>query len=400
MGTHPDGAAKVRGTKEHLSSLIAQSESASYLMNNNDSRVDTDEVHLPFIMKIMSIKHTLSLQVHPTKEQAIKLHRKDPKNYPDSHHKPELAFALTRFELLCGFRPAREIVQNMKDFPELGELMGYDNQKRFELIFYSGAPQESIEMKDALRKCFATMMYSQVERPGVVKMLLESLKAKIGSGGISCLFKGRILILIPILSVRGCLTEDTVRVMEQTWTLFPGDVGCFAPLYLNHLILHPGECCFYAAEELHAYLSGGRLLWLGFQPLSISECVECVGCSNNTIRAALTPKFIDRQSLIEVLNYRMTDPSFYLVEPRVLKNYEHVTEYAPDCKDFTLHQVKIEENQKSFVAELPALQCASIMIIVSGHVQCQEQRSAKKSWSGATTQMAERGDVSCLSRFL
>ena len=42
----------------------------------------------------MSIKHTLSLQVHPTKEQAARLHKKDPKNYPDAHHKPELAYAL------------------------------------------------------------------------------------------------------------------------------------------------------------------------------------------------------------------------------------------------------------------------------------------------------------------
>lgn len=104
----------VRETNEHLSSLIAQSDSVSYLMNNNDSKTLLDDVHLPFIMKIMSIKHTLSLQVHPTKEQAARLHKKDPKNYPDSHHKPELAYALTRFELLCGFRPASEIVQNMQ----------------------------------------------------------------------------------------------------------------------------------------------------------------------------------------------------------------------------------------------------------------------------------------------
>lgn len=124
-------------------------------------------------------------------------------------------------------------------FPELGQLMGYDNQKRFELLFRSGLPQESIKMKDALRRCFEKMMYAQIERPDEVKKLLESLKSKIEKG------------------VRGCLIEDTIRVMEQTWTLFPGDVGCFAPLYLNHMILHPGQCCFYEAEELHAYLSGG-----------------------------------------------------------------------------------------------------------------------------------------------
>jgi mannose-6-phosphate isomerase len=209
--------------------LIARSDSASYLLNNNDNREDVDEVHLPFIMKIMSIKHTLSLQVHPNKEQAARLHKRDPKNYPDRNHKPELAYALTRFELLCGFRPASEIATNMEAFPELCNLMGHKNQQKFELLLRKGFPQESEQMKAALRDCFATSIYAQVDRPNEVKELLESLKARIASG------------------VRGCLIEDTVRVMEQTWTLFPGDVGCFSPLYLNHLILQPGECCFYAA---------------------------------------------------------------------------------------------------------------------------------------------------------
>lgn len=50
MGTHPDGCATVRGTNERLSSLIAQSDLASYLLNNNDNQANRDEIHLPFIM--------------------------------------------------------------------------------------------------------------------------------------------------------------------------------------------------------------------------------------------------------------------------------------------------------------------------------------------------------------
>ena len=56
MGTHPDGPAVVRHSSENLSKMIATTSGA-----------EKPEVHLPFIMKIMSIKHTLSLQVHPTK---------------------------------------------------------------------------------------------------------------------------------------------------------------------------------------------------------------------------------------------------------------------------------------------------------------------------------------------
>ena len=59
MGTHPDGPAMVRDSSENLSKLIAK--------NNSSENNNKEELHLPFIMKIMSIKHTLSLQVHPTK---------------------------------------------------------------------------------------------------------------------------------------------------------------------------------------------------------------------------------------------------------------------------------------------------------------------------------------------
>lgn len=42
------------------------------------------------------------------------LHQKDPKNYKDPNHKPEMAIALTEFIGLCGFRPIPEIVQFLK----------------------------------------------------------------------------------------------------------------------------------------------------------------------------------------------------------------------------------------------------------------------------------------------
>ncbi|KAI1720938.1 phosphomannose isomerase type I domain-containing protein [Ditylenchus destructor] len=325
MGTHPDGPARVRGSSDCLSRLIAK-------------------MHLPYIMKIMSIKHTLSLQVHPTKEQAAILHKKDPINYPDMNHKPELAYALTRFELLCGFRPATQIVENMRAFPELRKVMGEKNCEKFEQLTESGAAET--KLKAAIRECFKKMLNEQVENPEVVEEQLKSLYRRIDA------------------NVRGCLIEDTIRIMKDTFERFPKDVGCFAPLYLNHMILEPGQCCFYEAEELHAYLRG--------------ECVECVGCSNNTIRAALTPKFIDRENLVNVLNYRMTDPEFYMVPACPLPDYPHVVEYAPDCKDFTLHQIEIpsesaESESRSFPVELPALECASIIVMVEGEAECEQE---------------------------
>jgi mannose-6-phosphate isomerase len=121
-----------------------------------------------------------------------------------------------------------------------------------------------------------------------------------------------------------------------------------------------------------------------------SECVECVGCSNNTIRAALTPKYIDVESLCEVLNYRMTDPSYYMVPAETMAEFPHVVEYAPDCKDFTLHQIKVspffgctQATERYFQIpacttknpdpyQLPALDCGSIVVLVEGSGQLEE----------------------------
>jgi mannose-6-phosphate isomerase len=40
------------------------------------------------------------LQAHPNKSLAEKLFASDPKNYPDPNHKPEMAIALTDFQVL------------------------------------------------------------------------------------------------------------------------------------------------------------------------------------------------------------------------------------------------------------------------------------------------------------
>ncbi|MFH4981466.1 hypothetical protein AB6A40_008175 [Gnathostoma spinigerum] len=350
MGTHPDGPSRVRRSNMKLSDYIYQIESSVYETRENK------EKHLPFIMKLMSIAKTLSIQAHPTKEQAARLNDRDPIHYPDRNHKPELAYALTRFELLCGFRPAKEISQNFKAFPELRELMGLETSNAFSILVDAGIQEECATLKAALAVCFKNMLHTQRDNPVRVTELLTKLLQHLCDG------------------VRGCLSESTVEVVRKMALDFPGDVGCFSPLFLNHLILEPGECCYYAAEELHNYLSG--------------ECIECVGCSNNTVRAACTPKFIDIDAICEVLNYRMTEASFYLVPPTTLKDYPAVNEYAPDCKDFTLHQIKVSAVDFKSAVPIPPLACGSIMVIINGSGAI-ENYSDRKS----KTLCVSRGDV-------
>jgi mannose-6-phosphate isomerase class I len=82
--------------------------------------------HMPFLLKIMDIQATLSLQVHPTTEQAqigydrenkAGLPLADPKrNYKDPYHKPELILALSDLWLLQGFETTEIVRQRFADW--------------------------------------------------------------------------------------------------------------------------------------------------------------------------------------------------------------------------------------------------------------------------------------------
>lgn len=72
---------------------------------------------------------------------------------------------------------------------------------------------------------------------------------------------------------------------------FPGDPGAMSPFFLNYLLIAPGESFFMAANEPHAYVAG--------------EIIECMACSDNVVRAGLTPKFKDVDNLVDMLSYSM-----------------------------------------------------------------------------------------------
>src|SRR5688500_9815564 len=73
---------------------------------------------LPFLMKVLAAEQPLSLQAHPTTEQAragyaaeeaAGVPRDDvTRTFKDPFHKPELLLELTTFEALCGLRPVEE----------------------------------------------------------------------------------------------------------------------------------------------------------------------------------------------------------------------------------------------------------------------------------------------------
>jgi len=154
MGTHPSAPSKVQG--EDLSAFLRRNPSFA---GEKVSSAECD-FKLPFLFKCLSVRCPLSIQAHPNKELAKTLHKRDPKNYKDDNHKPELACAVTEFEGLCGFRPLNEIAMHLAQVPELLELVGQEAAEGLKSAVGVAAEHQS----NMLRAAYAKLM-SQVLAP-------------------------------------------------------------------------------------------------------------------------------------------------------------------------------------------------------------------------------------------
>jgi mannose-6-phosphate isomerase len=220
---------------------------------------------LPFLLKILSAARALSIQTHPNKEQARKLHSVDPPHYPDDNHKPEIAIALDSLTAIAGFRPAKDIVAALPRFPELGDIAGSDLLGRVR-----GAGSES-------------------ELVGNLKLLYGAIMKSAADGEKLALVIGKI---IDRLSGKKDPAPDEVLFVGQ-YGLYGADVGLFSFLFFNLIQLKPAQAIFTGAGVPHAYIKG--------------NIVECMANSDNVVRAGLTPKFKDVGTLLEILAYRFAE---------------------------------------------------------------------------------------------
>jgi mannose-6-phosphate isomerase len=77
MGTHPSLPSKDVETQRTLLDLVQDNQA---LMGHEITRRYGGK--LPFLFKVLSIRKALSIQAHPNKKLAEKLHARDSRNYP------------------------------------------------------------------------------------------------------------------------------------------------------------------------------------------------------------------------------------------------------------------------------------------------------------------------------
>ena len=214
---------------------------------------------LPFLVKLLAADSPLSIQAHPSAEQAragfaaeeaAGIDRGAPhRSFRDPNPKPELVFALGEFEALVGFRPIAETQDFLRaiGFDGFGELLEGGPKSVVEALL---APDSSESSAGAVAD--------------LISVLVDSCERYEGDG-----WAGEAALIVRLNGV------------------YPNDPGVGVAALLNFLVLQPGEAMFLDAGNMHAYVSG--------------LAVEVMANSDNVVRGGLTPKHIDVPTLLDIV---------------------------------------------------------------------------------------------------
>ncbi|WP_346959500.1 mannose-6-phosphate isomerase, class I [uncultured Arthrobacter sp.] len=287
---------------------------------------------LPFLLKVLAAERPLSLQVHPTLEQARAGFAREEaagvdrsaatRNYKDDNHKPEMIFALTPFEALCGFRPAAEPRAVFAHLAACFDLAG-------------------LELPALLPRLLDDL--AQPDEPAALRSAFERLIT--GGADVAAATDAVVAALVSGAPMGSHVAELTTVVnLNQE---YPGDPGVLISLLLNRISLAPGEAVYLPAGNVHAYLHG-----LG---------IEVMASSDNVLRGGLTPKFVDVPELLQTVAFDAVGVPRLSAETTMLGQEL----YRPPFREFALQRVELLPGAEP----VPLAQSgAAVIIVVSGAV--------------------------------
>jgi len=300
MGAHPSASSDIVTPNGSLSLNELIKGFPEITIGNN---VQQKFGELPYLFKILDVHEMLSIQVHPTKEEAIKGFEEEEakgipvgaatRNYKDKNHKPEVMVALSEFWLLHGFlqqESLKKVLQSVPEFEKFVSLFKNDDYKKL----YQHVMEMSQNEVNAL---LTPLVHRELQR----KKDNELTKDQPGWW--------------------------VTKLFEHQTSVENIDRGIFSVYFFNIVKANPGEAIFQGAGIPHAYLEG--------------QNVELMANSDNVLRGGLTPKHIDVPELLKHTTFKGVAPNIMMGEQ--MKPGEK--NYSCPVDDFGISKIELKQSQ-------------------------------------------------------
>ena len=317
FGAHPLAPSAVDG--EPLDKLVAHDP----VRVVGRASVEAFGPRLPFLLKIIAAAQPLSLQAHPSREQAAAGYAREQaagvprdapqRTYRDGWPKPELLCAFVETDALCGFREPAATYQ-------MFEKLAVDRA----LTLVAALADADVPAAERLRVAFSRLLRLTPDERSVISELAQAAEAIQEPDDVA----------------------SFARTASELNTYHPGDPGVLAALLMNRITLQPGDALFMPSGNLHAYLSGAG--------------VEIMANSDNVMRGGLTPKYVNVDELLAVLDF--TPGLRGLITP--LEESPGVWRYPTPAPEFTLW--RLEPHAES--AAVPAAGSGRILLVTDGEL--------------------------------
>ncbi|TDW15121.1 mannose-6-phosphate isomerase, class I [Kribbella kalugense] len=264
------------------------------------------EGRFPFLAKLLAAGQPLSIQAHPSLDQAIDGYARDEadgiprdaadRNYKDAWPKPEILIALEPFDALVGFRPLDRTIALL------------------EALAPTGFGELTDQLRDGkLREAFTDFMSAD----------RDAIRPLVGALGEA------------VAQYVGDAFELERETLSKLCADFPDDPGVLAGLLLNRVRLERFDAVYLPAGNVHAYLRG-----LGF---------EVMANSDNVLRGGLTSKHVDVPELVSVVDF---EP---LANPVLTADDDGV--YETGCPYFAVRRVDLDGAEQTVEGVGPRIVC-------------------------------------------
>lgn len=274
---------------------------------------------LGFLLKYLAAELPLSIQVHPSKakaaegfarENAAGLQIEDSaRSYKDENPKSESLVAISEFEVLAGIRNALDVKLTLES---LRAFVPQNEASLDRLIGLCDSDPDSL---------YAEVLTGSADYQALVEELAANLTAP---------------------------KRSEHELLADIFAAFGADTGALLALFMRHFILEPGQALVVPPGTPHSYIRG-----LG---------LEIQDNSDNVLRAGLTPKHVDGNEFLHVLDVAVAKQCEVVAPKELVRG---LAVYPAISEDYCLH--RLEVSGANLLADI-TLPGDSIAVCITGEL--------------------------------